>query len=118
MFNLRKNLKPLCSVKNLLLALVSLCFVTSAHAQWQSTTYSLKGGWNSIYLHGDAKQDTIANLLPADVLEVWRWNPNPNQIGFITSPLVPAAGTPSGAFGNAMARSSPFLRSLGRPPIW
>ncbi|MDA7515817.1 hypothetical protein N8614_03825 [Akkermansiaceae bacterium] len=81
-------------MKNLLLALVSLCFVTSAHAQWQSTTYSLKGGWNSIYLHGDAKQDTIANLLPADVLEVWRWNPNPNQIGFITSPLVPAAGTP------------------------
>ncbi|MDB4472175.1 hypothetical protein N9073_06340 [Akkermansiaceae bacterium] len=81
-------------MKNLLFALIWLCFVTSVHAQWQSTTYTLKGGWNSIYLHGDAKQDTIANLLPAEVLEVWRWNPNPNQVGFITSPLVPAAGTP------------------------
>ena len=81
-------------MKHFLFALGSLLFAVTAHAQWQSTTYTLKGGWNSIYLHGDAKQDTIANLLPAEVLEVWRWNPNPNQVGFITSPLVPAAGTP------------------------
>ena len=81
-------------MKHFLFALGSLLFAVTARAQWQSTTYTLKGGWNSIYLHGHAKQDTIANLLPAEVLEVWRWNPNPNQVGFITSPLVPAAGTP------------------------
>ncbi len=82
-------------MKSLLLTLVSLIFAApTAQAQWQSTTYTLKGGWNSIYLHGDAKQDTIANLLPAEVLEVWRWNPNPNQVGFITSPLIPTNGTP------------------------
>jgi hypothetical protein len=81
-------------MKHFLFALVCLLLSMAADAQWQSTTYTLKGGWNSIYLHGDAKQDTIANLLPAEVSEVWRWNPNPNQVGFITSPLVPAAGTP------------------------
>jgi len=41
-------------MKKLLLALVSLVFAATAPAQWQSTTYTLKGGWNSIYLHGDA----------------------------------------------------------------
>jgi hypothetical protein len=65
-----------------------------AKAQWTSTTYSLKGGWNSIYLTGDATHGDIASLFPAEVLEVWRWNPNPNQVGFLSSPLVPSNGTP------------------------
>ena len=81
-------------MKSLLLALASLLFAATAHAQWQSTTYTLKGGWNSIYLHGDASYDTPENLLPAEVLEVWRWNPNPTQVQFTTSPLIPSAGTP------------------------
>lgn len=65
-----------------------------AQGQWTTTTYKLKGGWNSIFLTGDAKQDSLANMFPAEVLEVWRWNPNPNQIGFQSSPLIPANGTP------------------------
>ncbi len=65
-----------------------------AHGQWINTTYTLKGGWNSIYLTGDAKHDSLTNLFPSQVLEVWRWNPNPNQVGFLSSPLVPANGTP------------------------
>jgi hypothetical protein len=76
---------------------LAACLISGAglaRAQWVSTTYALKGGWNSIYLSGDAKQDGLANLFPAQVLEVWRWNPNPNQVGFLTSPLVPANGTP------------------------
>ena len=78
----------------LIFALSLLLGAGIANAQWISTNYVLKGGWNSIYLSGDAKQDTFANLFPSEVLEVWRWNPNPNQVGFLTSPLVPAAGTP------------------------
>lgn len=65
-----------------------------AHGQWQTTTYTLKGGWNAIYLTGDAKQDTLDNLFPAQVLEVWRWNTNPTQIQFMSSPSLPSAGTP------------------------
>jgi hypothetical protein len=82
-------------MKSLLLTLVSLLFAATAHAQWQNTTYTLKGGWNSIYLHGDASHselDTLFASQPA-VLEVWRWNPNPTQVQFTTSPLIPSAGT-------------------------
>lgn len=83
-------------MKTLLLALISLCFVTAAQAQWQTTTYTLKGGWNSIYLHGDATHATLDELFDSysEVVEVWRWNPNPSQVQFISSPLIPSAGTP------------------------
>ena len=82
-------------MKSIFLALASLLFAATAHAQWQSTTYTLKGGWNSIYLHGDATHATLDELFAAnpEVLEVWRWNPNPTQVQFTTSPLIPSAGT-------------------------
>ena len=80
-------------MKSILPALVSLVFATTAHAQWMTTTYTLKGGWNSIYLTGDASYDTIDALLPSTVLEVWRWNPNPHQVGFIDTPMIPSSGT-------------------------
>lgn len=65
-----------------------------ARGQWQNTTYNLRGGWNAIHLSGDASYDEIGNLFPADVLEVWRWNPNPTQVQFTESPLIPSAGVP------------------------
>ena len=66
-----------------------------AHGQWQNTNYTLKGGWNAIYLHGDASYAPPAALFasyPA-VVEVWRWNTNPTQVQFMTTPLIPSAGT-------------------------
>lgn len=79
----------------ILTGLCCLLLATTASAQWQSTTYTLKGGWNSIYLHGDAKHDTIPNVITnGNVLELWRWNPNPVQAQFTASPLLPTAGMP------------------------
>lgn len=72
----------------------SLLLAATARAQWQTTTYTLKGGWSAIYLTGDARQDTLDNLFPATVTQVWRWNPNPTQVQFTESPLIPSAGTP------------------------
>ena len=80
-------------MKSLLLAFASLFIAATAHAQWKTTTYTLKGGWNAIYLSGDATYDTIDALMPSTVLEIWRWNPNPNQVGFIDTPLIPSSGT-------------------------
>ena len=82
-------------MKSFLLAFCLLLPATLVHAQWQSTTYALKGGWNSIYLHGDATHATPDELFASNpaILEVWRWNPNPSQIQFTTSPLIPSAGT-------------------------
>ncbi|MFM1749265.1 MAG: hypothetical protein RLZZ188_2931 [Verrucomicrobiota bacterium] len=73
-----------------------LAIASVAQAQWQNITYSLKAGWNAIYLHGDANHDTIENILvgsPA-VQEIWRWNPNPNPAQFRTSSVLPSASTP------------------------
>lgn len=84
-------MKPLLRI--LLLALLSAAAV---HAQWQTTTYPLKAGWNGIWLHGDATHATPEQLLaslPA-IEEVWRWNPNPQRVGFISTPLQPTPGTP------------------------
>lgn len=69
---------------------------TAAHAQWTSINYDLKGGWNAIYLHGEATQANLDTLFAGEpeVLEVWRWNTNPNQTQFTTSPLLPSNGTP------------------------
>ncbi len=78
----------------LLLAAAPLLCAT-AHAQWRTETYTLRGGWNSIYLAGDAQYATLAALLPqADIEEVWRWNPNPNQLQFTSAPSLPLPGTP------------------------
>lgn len=80
----------------LLLAAFTLLLTAPARAQWQTTTYSLKGGWNAIYLHGDATHATPDALFASnpEVLEVWRWNPNPNQAQFTSTPLLPTNGTP------------------------
>lgn len=82
----------------LLLAATCFTFVATASAQWQSTTYNLKGGWNAIYLHGDASYATPDGLFNAgdglNVEEIWRWNPNPTQVQFTDNPLIPTEGTP------------------------
>ena len=71
-------------------------FIPAARAQWQSVTYTLHGGYNAIYLHGDASHATIDQIFAAtaEVISVWRWNTNPTQIQFSSSPLIPVAGTP------------------------
>ena len=86
---------PLSCSPFLLLPLF-LLLVPAARAQWQSTTYNLKGGWNSIYLHGEATYATIDTLFAerTEIIAIWRWNPNPSQIQFSSSSLVPTAGTP------------------------
>jgi hypothetical protein len=83
-------------MKSIFLILASLLVSATARAQWQSTTYTLKTGWNSIYLHGDATHATPEQLFAAypAVTEVWRWNPNPTQVGFTSTPLLPSNGTP------------------------
>lgn len=81
-----------------LMGALLLLFTASAHAQWKTETYDLKGGWNAIYLHGDASHATpaqhFATGVAANILEVWRWNPNPNQVQFNTSPQIASPGTP------------------------
>lgn len=64
-------------------------------AQWYSKTYSLAAGWNGIWLHGDASYTTVAELFASNtnITEVWRWNPNPDQIQFSSSPSTPTTNS-------------------------
>ena len=72
-------------------ALVLLLSGQSLLGQWITESYSLKAGWNGIYLHGDATHLTPAELFKdTAVSQVWRWNPNPNQVQFTSSPAVPS----------------------------
>ena len=63
-------------------------FAGAAQAQWHTKTYELKKGWNAVWLSGDASYGTMEEIFPASsgVLEVWRWNPNPDKIQFTQSP--------------------------------
>jgi hypothetical protein len=63
--------------RRLLLALAAVCclsFTPRAHAQWHSEAYTLKGGWNAVWLPLDVSHASIEELIPATVSEVWRWN--------------------------------------------
>lgn len=72
-------------------ALVILLTGESLFGQWITESYSLNAGWNGVYLHGDATHITPAKLFEnTAVSQVWRWNPNPNQVQFTTSPAVPS----------------------------
>jgi hypothetical protein len=59
--------------------------------QWKTETYNLRGGWNGIYLHGDATHQTTSELFAnyPNVIEVWRWNPNPDAAQFGSSAAAP-----------------------------
>ncbi|BCX47403.1 hypothetical protein HAHE_13110 [Haloferula helveola] len=67
-------------------------------AQWRNVAYPLKGGWNAIYLYGDASHTTPDGLFASgdglQIEEVWRWNPNPSQVQFTSDPFNPTPGTP------------------------
>ena len=81
------------------LCMVLLALAGMAFGQWQNVNYTLKGGWNAIYLHGDASHVAPDALFSGaahalQVQEVWRWNPNPNRIEFVTSPQAPSQGSP------------------------
>lgn len=62
------------------------------HGQWKTESYTLKGGWNGVYLHGDASHQSPAELFKnyPNVIEIWRWNPNPDQTQFTQSPAAPS----------------------------
>lgn len=83
-------------ILSLFLLVVAGACLPAARAQWQTINYTLHGGWNSIYLHGDASYATIEQQLAnnPEVLSIWRWNPNPTATQFGGAGLIPLAGTP------------------------
>ena len=67
---------------------------TGVQAQWLTQSFGLKAGWNAVYLHIDARHDTLDNLVGSDVSnpiqEVWLWDPSADAAQFIKDPQTPA----------------------------
>ena len=104
-------------MKKILFALSALLLCGTAHGQWKTETYTLKGGWNAIYLHGDASYDTIDNIFPnsgttANITEIWSWNPNPDAVQFTDSQMVPSAGTSEWSVWNRGVTADTTLSTL------
>lgn len=80
---------PLCFL------LAAVLGTAAAPAQWLTRSYTLTTGWNGIWLAGDASYTTVADLMSAypAVTEVWRWNPNPDQIQFSQTPSDPSTSS-------------------------
>src|SRR5215471_5443280 len=81
------------SLKNpALLLAAALLGCSPTYAQWLTQTVSLEPGWNAVFLHVDASQDTLDSLVGNDssnpILEVWRWN-SASVAQFTDSPLQP-----------------------------
>ena len=106
------------NLKALFSALITFLFAGAAQAQWQDTTFSLKGGFNAIYMHGDASgvspDDLFDSGAALNIEEVWRWNPNANQAQFTTTPLLPLAGTPEWSVWIRGGSSNTLTRLTGQ----
>lgn len=89
--------KPPAHFPLLLLGTAAAALTAPVRAQWITETYALKGGWNAIQLHGAASGTPDQIFSSGDglkVTEIWRWNPNPTQVQYTTTPLIPSPGTP------------------------
>lgn len=56
--------------------LALLAAAPTARAQWATESYTLKPGWNAIWLPLDVSHEAIVTLAAADIEELWRWNAN------------------------------------------
>ncbi len=63
--------KPLAALGLLLLSCPALTW-----GQWVTESYTLKPGWNAVWLPLDVTHEAIATFAPAEIQELWRWNAN------------------------------------------
>jgi len=77
------------------LLLTGFCAIAAANAQWVTKSYPLVKGWNGVWMAGDASHTTVAELFAASsaVMEVWRWNPNPDQVQYTSTPTEPSTSS-------------------------
>ncbi|MEN9676594.1 MAG: hypothetical protein RIS76_2490 [Verrucomicrobiota bacterium] len=80
----------------ILATVVALLFgaLPGARAQWQTQSFTLKPGWNAVFLHVDASHVGLDSLIsgPANpIAEVWLWQPSASSVQFTTTPQQPSA---------------------------
>ncbi len=79
-------------LRQILLPLLTGSFLlsVSASAQWSSESYTLKPGYNAIWLTLDCSDRTIDAAIPnTDIEEIWQWNAGASDSQFTESPSAP-----------------------------
>ncbi len=91
--------------------------VTTAFAQWETQTITVKPGWNAVYLHVDASHVTLDASVGAvasnPITEVWLWNPTMAPDRFINSPQQPVSGNDWASWNRANSPASTLVRLIG-----
>ena len=83
-------MKTKCFLLSLAGALALLAAPFTASAQWLTQSFSLKPGWNAVYLHVDASHATVGSAVAGTYIdEVWMWAPNPATTQFVETPQQP-----------------------------
>lgn len=101
-------------MKRIVLFVISalLLLAPGLQAQWMSKSWSLSSGWNGIWLPGDASYSTVEQLVTnPNVTEIWRWNPNPDQVQFSQDPGTASADS---AEWTIWKRNDPNEKKLSR----
>jgi len=87
-----------------------------AHAQWLTQTIGLKTGWNAVFLHVDASQDVLDELVGGDrsnpIQEVWRWTPA-STAQFTEDPAQPSTAPEWTSWNRTNTGSASLLRLMG-----
>lgn len=98
-----------------LLFLTALSLTAAANAQWVTKSYSLVAGWNGIWMPGDASYTTVDALFPKDgaVSEIWRWNPNPDQVQFTSTPAAPTTTSDEWTVWKSDGSETQLTRMIG-----
>ena len=101
------------------LAFFAVVLLTSstAFAQWQTQTITVKPGWNAVYLHVDASHVTLDASVGAvgsnPITEVWLWNPTMAPDRFINNPQQPVSGNDWTSWNRANSPASTLVRLIG-----
>src|SRR4051812_8390970 len=85
--------RPQAVCRLMLIAFV-LLFAISARGQWLTQSITLHPGWNAVYLHVNATNDTLENIVgpTSPISEIWLWQPS--QAGrILTNPSQPVTGS-------------------------
>lgn len=110
-------MRPRFSLFLVLLGLGILANPGVARAQWLTQQFTLKLGWNAVYLHVDASHETLDNLVGAGAVvttpiqEIWMWTPITGTTQFVTTPQDPVATSSQWA---TWKRSTPGTSTLQR----
>lgn len=97
-------------------ALAVLCTLSlTAHAQWLTQSFTLKPGWNAVFLHVDASHQNLDDLVTSGnngVAEIWLWKPRLSTVQYLENPAINSLADSRWAVWTNVRTDTDTLKSL------